>query len=158
MVKWISFCHFSFTHSSHSRTGFFCDRVILLVSRRHDSDLSLSQHRAYLLAVDALGVLDVRQPCAGHYVVEASYVATERIEESISHQVSPNVDEVLASVRVSTDTSRSVFEASSLLQFALVYRISRLLAYLLAYFEYLRGVYLEKALRAFFVVRVNEKW
>jgi len=73
----------------------FCDRVIL--SRRHDSKLSLSQHRAYLLAVDALGVLDVRQPCAGHYVVEATYVATERIEESTSHEVSPNVDEVLAS-------------------------------------------------------------
>jgi len=80
-------------------------------------------------------------------VVEASYVATERIEESISHQVSPNVDEVLASGRVSTDTSRSVFEASSLLQFALVYRISRLLTYLLTYFEYLHGVYLEKALK-----------
>ena len=29
-------------------------------------------------------------------MVEANYVATERIEESISHQVSPNVDEVLA--------------------------------------------------------------
>jgi len=67
------------------------------LSRRHDSKLSLSQHRAYLLAVDALGVLDVRQPCAGHYVVEATYVATERIEESTSHEVSPNVDEVLAS-------------------------------------------------------------
>jgi len=30
-------------------------------------------------------------------VVEANYVATERVEESIGHQVSPNVDEVLAS-------------------------------------------------------------
>ena len=90
----------------------------MLTCSFHFAGVKSTQHRAYLLAVDALGVLDVRQPCAGHYVVEANYVATERIEESISHQAQMSMKCLLLALAAANLPTQTMHSDALAVEFA----------------------------------------